>query len=116
MSMEQSKSANIDVYTDPRQKIGKMPDTVITCKDFLSAVEKQLYGFNWVCPNGGDSCLYRHMLPAGFVLQSQKGDGEKEDVRPIEEIIEEERALLKSENLTPVTAASFIAWKERKAA
>ena len=63
MSIEQSKQANIDVYQDPRAKKGCMPDTIITCKDFLQAVEKNLYGFNWVCPNGGEKCIYRHCLP-----------------------------------------------------
>jgi len=43
-------------------------------------------------------------------------DGEDgPDERPIEEIIEEERANLKSDGLTPVTAESFALWKERRA-
>lgn len=46
----------IDLYSDPRAKIGKMPDTIITCRDFLEAVEKNLYGFNWTCPTAGDNC------------------------------------------------------------
>ena len=33
-----------------------MPDTIITCKNFIEAVEKNLYGFNWVCPSGGENC------------------------------------------------------------
>jgi hypothetical protein len=78
----------------------------------LSAVEKKLYGFNWVCPVAGDKCQYLHRLPAGFVLDQAKE--ESKDDRPIEEIIEEERANLKSDGLTPVTAESFAAWKERR--
>lgn len=72
-----------------------------------------MYGFNWVCPNGGDKCPYRHCLPQGFVLDQKAGEEEKDD-RPIEEIIEEERAALKSDGLTPVTAESFAAWKVRR--
>jgi len=36
--------------------------------------------------------------------------------KTIEEQIEEERAALKSDGLTPVTKESFFAWKERRAA
>jgi hypothetical protein len=68
LSIEQQKQAGIDIYQDPRAKSGKVPDTIITCKSFIDAVEKNLYGFNWVCPDGGDECKYRHMLPAGYVL------------------------------------------------
>ena len=62
----------IDLYTDPRLKIGKAPDTIITCKNFLDAVEKNLYGFNWVCPVNGDNCQYLHRLPQGYVLNRDK--------------------------------------------
>ena len=99
LSLADQKTANIDIYTDPRMKLGKMhEDTIITCKDFLEAVEKNLYGFNWVCPNKGDACQYRHMLPQGYVLNKDKGakqdsdDGEEE--MTLEEKIEEERAAL----------------------
>jgi len=56
MSIEEQKHASIDLYSDPRAKIGKMPDTIITCRDFLDAVERNVYGFNWECPNGGVNC------------------------------------------------------------
>jgi len=46
----------IDLYSDPRAKSGKAPDTIITCRSFIEAVEKELYGFKWLCPNGGDAC------------------------------------------------------------
>lgn len=42
------------------------------------------------------------------------GPDEAKDDRPLEEIIEEERSQLKSDGLTPVTAVSFAAWKERR--
>lgn len=37
------------------------------CKYFISAIEDGKYGWFWVCPNGGDKCMYRHALPAGYV-------------------------------------------------
>ena len=95
-----------------------MPDTIITCRDFLDAVEKNLYGFNWVCPNNGDKCTYRHMLPQGYVLNRDKGDAsssDDEEEMTLEEKIEEERANLPSDGLTPVTYESFMKWKEDRA-
>ena len=109
----------IDLYSDPRAKIGKMPDTIITCRDFLEAVEKNLYGFNWVCPTAGDNCQYRHMLPQGYVLNRDKPTGadaeESDDEMTLEEKIEEERANLPSEGLTPVTFETFMKWKADRA-
>ena len=109
----------IDLYSDPRAKIGKMPDTIITCRDFLEAVEKNLYGFNWTCPTAGDNCQYRHMLPQGYVLNRDKPTGadaeESDDEMTLEEKIEEERANLPSEGLTPVTFESFMKWKADRA-
>jgi hypothetical protein len=35
------------------------------CKYFIEAVENQKYGWFWVCPNGGDKCMYKHSLPPG---------------------------------------------------
>lgn len=40
-------------------------ERVQVCKYFLDALEKRLYGWFWVCPNGGDKCQYRHALPPG---------------------------------------------------
>ena len=96
LSIEDQKHAAIDVYSDPRAKLGKMPDTIITCKDFIDAVEKNLYGFNWVCPNGGEKCQYRHMLPPGYVINKNKGaaaeeSDDEEDKLTMEEEIEQER-------------------------
>jgi len=58
------------------------------------------------------------MLPPGFILtRDKKGDGEDEDgeEKTIEEKIEEERALLKHDELTPVTPETFAAWKVKRA-
>lgn len=59
------------------------------------------------------------MLPAGYVIRKDKGaaaeSSEDEDNKiTMEQEIEEERALLDSTKCTPVTLASFNAWKERK--
>jgi hypothetical protein len=95
-----------------------MPDTIITCTHFIAAVEKDLYGFNWLCPNKGDDCTYRHMLPQGYVLDrdSKKGKEEDEDGLTLEEKIEEDRHKLTSEECTPVTAETFAQWKIDRAA
>ena len=57
------------------------------------------------------------MLPQGYVLNTDKGaqrsDDEEEELT-LEEKIEEERAALPSEGLTPVTLDSFMAWKKAK--
>lgn len=116
------KAAKIDIYTDPRDKTGRDPTrTDITCSHFLDAVEKNLYGWLWECPNGGDKCVYTHALPPGYVLQRDKKELEKarleddEDDLTLEEKIEEERAALPSAGLTPVTLETFKDWKRRKA-
>ena len=46
----------------------------IVCKHFLEAVEKSKYGWNWACPNGGDSCKYKHCLPPGYILNKDGGN------------------------------------------
>ena len=98
-------------------------DTIITCKNFLDAVEDEKYGWRWECPNKGNKCQYRHMLPEGYVVTSKK-EREKDrkarelaeaDEETLEEKIEKERAALPSEGLTPVTKESFFAWKARRA-
>lgn len=120
----EGKSAKIDIYTDPRDRNGRPAErTDITCTNFLDAVEKNLYGWLWECPNGGDKCVYTHALPPGYVLQREKKELEKarlaneddSDEMTMEEKIEEERQKLPSEGLTPVTLESFMAWKARKA-
>lgn len=94
----------------------KQCQTDIICKFFLDAVEKGLYGWFWVCPNGGDTCKYRHSLPAGYVLKKAAPveEEEEEDEVTIEEQIEIERAALPSGG-TPVTEESFKRWLVRRA-
>lgn len=97
------KSAKINIYDDPRDKKGIPPErTDIICKDFVDAVEKNVYGWFWECPNGGEKCIYRHALPPGYVLERDKKEAERarlealedEDEMTLEETIEEERAKL----------------------
>ena len=119
----EGKSAKIDIYSDPRDRKGVVKDsarTDTTCSFFIEAVEKNVYGWLWECPNGGDKCVYVHALPIGYVLERdmkelQKAKEEEEDEKTIEELIEEERAKLTHEGLTPVTKDSFFAWKKKKA-
>eukprot|EP00128_Syssomonas_multiformis_P018331 Colp12_sorted_trinity150504_noHs@7385 len=85
-------------------------------KKLLDAIEKNLYGWFWVCPNGGDKCHYRHALPPGYVLKRDKKKMEEQaETITLEELIETERAALATKGtLTPVTFESFLAWKEKK--
>ncbi|XP_041374968.1 zinc finger CCCH domain-containing protein 15-like [Gigantopelta aegis] len=89
------------------------PKTAIICKFFLEAVENNKYGWFWSCPNGGNKCMYRHALPAGFVLKKDQKKEDKKDEISLEELIEKERAALGFET-TRVTLESFLKWKARK--
>ncbi|XP_029926680.1 zinc finger CCCH domain-containing protein 15 [Myripristis murdjan] len=91
----------------------KKAKTQIVCKYFLEAIEGNKYGWFWVCPAGGDSCMYRHALPPGFVLKKDKKKEEKEDEISLEELIENERSAL-GLNVTRITLETFLAWKKRK--
>ncbi|CAG9828939.1 unnamed protein product [Diabrotica balteata] len=92
---------------------GKMPTTDIICKHFLEAVEKSKYGWFWQCPTG-ESCIYRHALPPGFVLKKDKKKLEdKANEITLEDLIEKERAAL-GPSQTRITLETFLAWKKRK--
>ncbi|XP_004084741.1 zinc finger CCCH domain-containing protein 15 [Oryzias latipes] len=91
----------------------KKAKTQIVCKYFLDAIENNKYGWFWVCPANGDTCMYRHALPPGFVLKKDKKKEEKEEEISLEELIENERAAL-GPNVTRITLESFLAWKKRK--
>ena len=88
------------------------------CKFFIEAVENGKYGWFWVCPNGGDKCMYKHSLPEGFVLKTKEQKRlEKEalDSQPkitLEEFIETERDKLDKSKLTPITVSNFAQWKQ----
>lgn len=91
----------------------KKAKTQIVCKYFLEAIENNKYGWFWVCPAGGDSCMYRHALPPGFVLKKDKKKEETEEEISLEELVESERAAL-GPNVTRITLETFLAWKKRK--
>lgn len=135
---KKSKEAQkIDIYTDIRDaKKEKEQDTIdnwdmkkltevinvrhkntnktdIVCKYFLSAVENKQYGWFWVCPNGGDSCKYKHCLPQGYVLKKKEADEEEEEQIPLEDILEEERSHFIN-NGTAVTLDIFKKWKAER--
>ncbi|GCC26897.1 zinc finger CCCH domain-containing protein 15 [Chiloscyllium punctatum] len=86
--------------------------TVIVCKYFLEAIENNKYGWFWVCPGGGDSCMYRHALPPGFVLKKNQKKEVKEEIS-LEDLIEKERAAL-GPDVTRITLETFLEWKKRK--
>ncbi|EPZ35143.1 hypothetical protein O9G_003632 [Rozella allomycis CSF55] len=136
---KERKSAKIDLYTDARDS-AKEQDTMdkwdqdklesvvkdkhgpgiktttdIVCKYFLEAIEQKKYGWFWECPNGGQKCKYRHALPPGFVLKSEKQKEEEKEQITLEEFLETERHKL-GDNLTPVTLESFTAWKASRIA
>lgn len=56
-------------------------------------MEKSLYGWFWECPNG-EKCIYRHALPAGYVLKKDKKKDDKKSDISLEDLIETERAAL----------------------
>lgn len=89
--------------------------TDIVCKYFIEAIETKKFGWFWECPNG-DKCQYRHALPPGFVLKSEKkaaDEAAKANVISLEDFIETERHKLGS-NLTPVTRETFAIWKKTR--
>ncbi|XP_069790874.1 zinc finger CCCH domain-containing protein 15 [Narcine bancroftii] len=86
--------------------------TSIVCKHFLEAIENNKYGWFWICPGGGDSCMYRHALPPGFVLKKNQKKEVKEEIS-LEDLIEKERAALGPE-VTRITLETFLEWKKRK--
>ncbi|GAA5946591.1 hypothetical protein JCM3765_000311 [Sporobolomyces pararoseus] len=91
--------------------------TDIVCKHFLQAVETGKYGWFWECPDGGDKCKYRHALPPGFVLKSQKKKEEEDSKNQeisLEEFLEVERHKLDPKKLTPLTPESFAEWKKTR--
>lgn len=89
-------------------------NTEKVCKHFLQAIEEKKYGWFWVCPNGGDQCMYRHALPPGFILKSEKKKMEEQIEKvSIEDLVEKERAALGS-NVTKITLESFLVWKKKK--
>ncbi|KAH7085939.1 hypothetical protein BKA63DRAFT_598527 [Paraphoma chrysanthemicola] len=89
------------------------------CKYFIQAIEDQKYGWFWVCPNGGDKCMYKHSLPPGFVIKTKEQRAAEKALMAnspmatltLEDFLESERHKLTG-TLTPVTAETFAKWKK----
>jgi len=63
----------------------------------------------------GDKCIYKHALPPGYVLKSQKNAEEEEEKITLEQFIETARhELPPSSELKAVTAESFAQWHKAK--
>ncbi|OAQ73268.1 translation machinery-associated protein 46 [Pochonia chlamydosporia 170] len=103
------------------KKGNQQTTTEKVCKYFISAIEDGKYGWFWVCPNGGDKCMYRHALPPGFVLKTKEQRAAEKalmDKSPLktltlEDFLESERHKLTG-TLTPVTPESFAKWKKER--
>lgn len=136
------KDAKKDLYTDARaekeadtmdswdeEKLRKVilskhgnPKTTTDkiCKYFIDAVENDKYGWFWVCPNGGNECMYRHSLPPGFVLKTKEQKrlerlaSESEPQITLEEFIDMERGKMDRSLFTPITLDTFREWKIRQ--
>jgi len=104
--------ATLEDVVNKKHGTSNASKTEIVCKFFLDAVEKNLYGWFWNCPNG-ENCMYRHALPPGFILKKDQKKEDEVDKISLEEHIEKERNEL-SGALTPVTMQTFLAWKKRK--
>ena len=85
-SLKQSKKVSLSEWI-PLIQIHTLNNSHTFCWDFLLG----LYGWFWVCPNGGDKCFYRHCLPPGFILKKDKKamEDQKEEIS-MEELIESE--------------------------
>ncbi|KAK1761371.1 hypothetical protein QBC47DRAFT_27283 [Echria macrotheca] len=91
------------------------------CKYFIEAIEDGKYGWFWICPNGGDKCMYKHALPPGFVLKTKEQRAAEKalmDKSPLktltlEDFLESERHKLLGK-LTPVTEETFAKWKKER--
>ncbi|KOS22310.1 Translation machinery-associated protein 46 [Escovopsis weberi] len=91
------------------------------CKYFIQAIEDGKYGWFWICPNGGDKCMYKHALPPGFILKTKEQRAAEKallDKSPLktltlEDFLESERHKLTG-TLTPVTPESFAKWKKER--
>lgn len=117
------------VVAENNKKVKTQSRSKTICKFFLDAIENEVYGWFWKCPNGGDkyllfiySCQYRHSLPEGFVYKTRRqreaeaaekaaeADIDKELLQL--EKLEQLREKLPSKGLTPVTPETFAKWKE----
>ena len=104
------------IAEEKEKRKGRIPQSNIVCKYFLEAVKKKVYGWKWECPNG-DSCHYKHSLPKGYILITDKDKAQEDmtidEFMDLEEQIDEERARI-SENGTRVNEETFREWKKKR--
>ena len=104
------------IAEEKEKRKGRIPQSNIVCKYFLEAVKKKVYGWKWECPNG-DSCHYKHSLPKGYILFTDKDKAQEDmtidEFMDLEEQIDEERARI-SENGTRVNEETFREWKKKR--
>jgi hypothetical protein len=56
------------------------------------------FGWFWECPNGSEKCQYRHALPPGFVLRSERKaaeDAAKANTISLEDFLEIQASAIK---------------------
>lgn len=69
------------------------------------------FGWFWECPNGGEKCQYRHALPPGFMLKSQRKaaeEAEKANQISLEELLEVE-VRIGNDSLRSIALTSYSA-------
>jgi len=133
----ENKAATKDMYTDTRETVSAIEMTDMkdwdentlrsilkkkemgrpvnasaqVCKHFVAAIEANKWGWFWECPNGNNTCIYRHALPPDYVLKKDMKK-DKIETRSLEAVLEEERANLTGTGVK-VTPETFAAWKEK---
>lgn len=125
---EEKKKDNMDNWDEEKlrqvvlSKHGNPKTTTDkVCKYFIQAIEDQKYGWFWICPNGGDKCMYKHSLPPGFVIKTKEQRAAEKALMAnsplatltLEDFLESERHKLTGK-LTPVTVETFAKWKKER--
>ena len=104
------------IAEEKEKKRKTAPKSNIVCKYFLDAVKKKVYGWKWECPNG-DSCHYKHYLPKGYIIATDKDKAQEdmtiEEFMDLEEQIDAERERI-AVNGTKVTEETFREWKKKR--
>jgi len=125
---EEKKKDNMDNWDEEKLRqvvLSKQGNPKTTtdkvCKYFIQAIEDQKYGWFWICPNGGDACMYKHSLPPGFVIKTKEQRAAEKALMAnsplatltLEDFLESERHKLTGK-LTPVTEETFAKWKKER--
>ena len=104
------------IAEEKEKKRKKLPQSNIVCKYFLDAVKKKVYGWKWECPNGED-CHYKHYLPKGYIMLTDKDKAQEEmtmdEYIDLEEQIDAERERIAA-NGTKVNENTFREWKLKR--